>query len=304
MNFRKVPREVAEVALGGWTKGQNKRIVHEYREDGSECSLKKNPALSVTRVDNGWFYMCFRCGISGLLADGTATAEDAQNELDALTKTVEHKVTPEVNLPYDFIEMREEPTEEGVPYTAYKWLWKYSIGHNEMKLYNIGWSNKFNRCIIPIYEYGITTGPGLTKSLVGWIGRDCSPITSKARKALATAPAKYITRKKSGYKRIYFHAPAKSNTYVIVEDVVSAIRICESSNVNAYALLTTNIPPLFLLKLRRKRVILWLDNDQLENMATTVAKGSMLGCSISYVHTARDPKSYNTFAIKKTIENA
>jgi len=303
MNFRKVPREVADATLGGWTKGQNKRIVHEYRDDGTACSIGKNPALSVTRVDNGWFYMCFRCGISGMLKDSIATAEDAQKELEALTKHAETKVTPNVSLPFDFVPMLEKPTEEGVPYLAYNWLWKYSIDEKDMKRFNIGWSNKFNRCIIPIYEYSNDgqTRAGLSKEIVGWVGRDCTDISSKDRKKNTKAPAKYITRKKKGYQRVYFHAPYRSNTYIIVEDIVSAIRVSSAAGVNAFALLTTHIPPLFLLKLRKSKVILWLDNDQLENMADTVSKGSSLGVDISYIHTSRDPKSYNDFALQSSI---
>jgi len=282
--------ELIDCIRGGWVLNQSRRIRH------MECSANKSEAMNVTRIGNGWYYNCFRCGFAGFYPDETATAESAAKELDALSAREVMKSTPQIDLPSDFVKMRENPSEEGVPYSGYNWLWQYNLDEYDMKKFNIGWSDDHNRCIIPVYEY--LDG----RKLIGWVGRDCRNMTKEVRKK--TGGAKYIIRKQQDYKRIFFHAPSKSDTYVIVEDIISAIKVNKIAGVHVYALLNTYVPPIMMLRLRRKRVILWLDNDQLSNMVATVQKATSLGSDMNYIHSALDPKGYGPDAIKIFIKEA
>jgi hypothetical protein len=282
-----------------WKVGTTKRIKHLHREDGSDCSVGKSAALSVLRKADGWWYHCFRCGLSGFYGDGTKTPEQVESELKALKQEKAFEVMNHISLPFDFKAMTDDPTTKGVPDYAYNWLWKYSLTGEIFKHYNIGWSEGYSRCVVPIYEYAVV-GTELAKKLVGWIGRDCRLLTKEERSKMGAA--KYILKKSKDYKRVYFHAPAESDTYVIVEDVLSAIKINLACSVNVFALLNTYVPPKLMLRLRHKKVILWLDGDQLENMLRVVAKGSCMGLDISHIHTEQDPKCYNIFAVQQKIK--
>jgi hypothetical protein len=293
-----IPAEVEEECYDhDWHTGQTKRIRHVAQEDGSDCSSKKDAALSILRKADGWWYNCFRCGEHGFKPDTAIAVEQVEKELSALRMIKQYKSVESPSLPVDFIKVQDTPQiEKAVPNHVYSLLWSHSVSGKLFQQYNFGWSGRYQRCIIPIYEY--ETDRMKTK-LVGWVGRDCSNLTKKER-AKKKVP-KYILRKSKEYNRIYFHAPAESDTYVIVEDALSAIKIHDACDVNAIALLTTHIPTTMLLKFKHKKIILWLDEDQLSNMIMTTVKGSSLGMDVSYIHTLRDPKCYNEFAIQYNI---
>ena len=298
-----LPNELEAAFEKEWKTGETRRITHMHKEDGSDCSINKNPALSILRKADGWWYHCFRCGLSGFHSDTHKTPQEVEKELKALRQEFEYCVYDKILLPIDYIPLKEDrPPPDGVPNQAYHWLWKYSIESETYEKFSVGWSDTYNRCIIPLYEYA-KAGDEIAKKLIGWIGRDCRENVTKEQRA-KEGVAKYLTKKQKGYKRVYFHAPADSNTYVIVEDVLSAMKVWASSNVNALALLNTFISSELLLKLRNKKIILWLDNDQLTNMINVVSKGGALGMDISHIHTTHDPKYYNKFATQQIIKEA
>jgi hypothetical protein len=292
-----IPDEVEDACYNNeWFIGESKRVQHLYRKDGSECSIKKGPALSIIRKPDGWWYHCFRCGISGFKEDNAMSVEHVEKEIKSLQEHKQYLSVPKITLPADFIQLQDHPNlNKNVPKIAYTWLWQFGIYDEPYKKYNIGWSDLYQRCIIPIYEYSSLT----ERDLVGWIGRDCRNLTKEER--VKDKVAKYLTRKSNKYDRIYFHAPADSDVYVIVEDALSAIKVNMSCDVNAYALLTTSIPTSLLLKLIDKHIIMWLDTDQLTNMINVLARGSNLGLNVDYIHTGKDPKTYNKFEIQHKI---
>lgn len=298
---RDLPQELQDALVGDWELGQVRRIVHKTREDGTNCSEGKDPALSIMRKADGWWFLCFRCGYSGYIGDVHKSPEEMQAILEGLKKEKEFEALDCITLPADF-QCLTDPSEHedgvNIPYTAYNWFWESDIQQVVYENYNVGWSDVYSRVIIPIYEYA-NYGSQLSRKLVGWIGRDVRKITKAERKAGGIA--KYLTRKSSEYKRIFFHAPWKSNTYVIVEDVLSAMKISHACEVNAIALLTTFVPKDLLLRLRKHKIILWLDNDQGINMMKTTTEATSLGVNCDFVQTVKDPKWYNSVAIRSYI---
>ncbi|MHA2063941.1 MAG: hypothetical protein ACXABY_06105 [Candidatus Thorarchaeota archaeon] len=223
--------------------------------------------------------------------------------LEGLKQQKEFESMDCITLPADFQPLCESPEshEPGVniPYSAYNWFWEVNITEDQYMPFHVGWSNVYSRVIVPIYEYG-EYGNKVSRKLIGWIGRDVRKMTKTER--TAGGHAKYLTRKSSEYKRIFFHAPYNSNVYVVVEDVLSAIKISQAAKVNVIALLTTYIPTDMLLRLRKHRIILWLDNDQLDNMVKSSTKANNVGVRCAYIHTSKDPKRYNGALIRSKIK--
>lgn len=295
------PMEVEAACLDhDWHTGETKRIRHAVREDGSDCSPGKTAALSILRKANGWWWRCFRCGMQGFKPDRAIPVEQVETEMAALRYIRPYKALDHVSLPVDMILLADDPSKtKEVPNYAYSWLFNNNLDGSIYKNYNVGWSPRFQRVIIPIYEYHESEVKGVERKLVGWVGRDARNLSKDMRARLQTP--KYILRKKKDYNRIYFTAPAPSDTYIFVEDALSAMKIRDAVSVNTIALLTTHIPTSMLMKFVGKKIILWLDQDQLFNMILTQAKATHLGLDVKYIHTNKDPKGYNTFAIQHKI---
>lgn len=302
-NRNELPWELQNALKGDWDLGKTKRITHLEREDGTNCSRGKNQALSIMRKVDGWWFTCFRCGYSGYVGDMNKSPAEIKAVLEGLKQKKEFESMDCITLPADFQKMEEDPAMHtpgtNIPYIAYNWFWECNITDEVYTKYNVGWSDVYNRVIVPIYEYG-NQGEQLARKLVGWIGRDARKMT-KTERTVGNI-AKYLTRKSSEYKRIFFHAPYQSNVYVIVEDVLSAMKVSNAAKVNSIALLTTYIPFDMLLRLRKHRIILWLDNDQLSNMMETVSKASSSSIRCTYIHTPKDPKRYNSVLVRTKIK--
>ncbi len=287
-----------------WELGQTRRFIHLEREDGTNCSKGKGAALSVMRKVDGWWFTCFRCGYAGYVGDVDKSPAEIKAALEALKQKKEFESMDCITLPADFQRMTD-PAEhnEGVniPYTAYNWFWENNIHESVFEMYNVGWSDVYSRVIVPIYDYAHMDNK-LARKLVGWIGRDVRKMTKTERQAGNIA--KYLTRKSSEYKRIYFHAPYNSDVYVIVEDVLSAMKIGSKCSVNAIALLNTYIPMDLIMKLRKHKVLLWLDEDQLGNMMKSLHKISSVGVRCAFIHTDKDPKRYNGLVLRSKIKEA
>jgi hypothetical protein len=299
-----LPWELQNALKEKWELGQTRRITHLERLDGTNCSKGKNASLSIIRKVDGWWFLCFRCGFKGYVGDTKKSPAEIEAAMEALKHQKEFEAMDCITLPADFQPLCDDPMEHevgvNIPYTAYNWLWECNITGDEYMRYNVGWSSVYNRCIVPCYEYA-NTGDELARKLVGWIGRDVRKMTKTERKA-GGGTAKYLTRKSSEYKRIFFHAPYKSDVYVIVEDVLSAMKINNAAKVNAIALLNTYVPKDLCLRLRKNRLILWLDADQVGNMIKAVNSLSAIGLRAAYIHTQKDPKRYNSVLIRSKIK--
>jgi len=296
-----IPDEVNEECYDrDWHTGETVRIKHIHTSDGEECSANKDAALAITRKADGWWWHCFRCGESGFKQDSAVKVAQVEKHLAALRYVAPYKSEERVTLPNDFMLCKDTPNiNKYVPKQVYHWLWQNNIHGEIFQKYEVGWSDYYQRCIIPIYEPICFRKDIINRKLVGWIGRDVRAISKEWRKK--DSIPKYILRKSKRYNRIYFHAYAASDDYVIVEDVLSAMKVNFVCGVNTVALLTTSIPTSMLLKLKGKNIILWLDHDQLFNVIATCIKGTNLGLNIKHIHTKRDPKSINDFAIMHEV---
>ena len=124
---------------------------------------------------------------------------------------------------------------------------------------------------------------------------------------------RYVGTAKPGTKKWYVwgdchkHAEIlgdeKSNTIVLVEDLISAHKVAEAGYV-AIPLFGTKVhnPVLYYLLNSIKPVVLWLDKDQEGNVKKTAIRlQSIINRPVSLVVTDKDPKSLGFNSIKESI---
>ena len=272
------------------TKGDSFRIKHEFKMDGSICTEDhKDPALTVTRDTGGWGWHCHRCSESGYIGDMFIDSATTLKKIDQIKDPPIPKVTYIVKLPDDFIPLVNENLvhSEPVPFEAYSWLWKYNITEKDMHEFGFGWSTKCQMVILPLYSSD-------NRVLRGWIGRRIFASDVLSEKG------KYHVQKPKGNKdRLYFTVDGSEGKTILVEDCISAIRVNKSTGVTTTALLTTSIDESMTRKLRGEEVYIWLDANVLAKSVAMVARFRQLGINAKHIYTAKDPKCYNSVAIKE-----
>jgi hypothetical protein len=262
-----------------------------------ECTPpEKDPAMSVTRVSNGWIYHCHRCHKSGIVNSESLDPSATRARVNAVKAGPKNRITTNIVLPMDFEPMTDSDSSP-VPYEAWHWFWKYGLTSADIEKYNCGWSANYKRVIIPLYEYAYV-GDELAHKLVGWIGREVQCATKEERRSKGII--KYITQSKKGRRR-YFQAPGEMGKVVICEDAISAMNINLALGYTVIALLNTAVSNDLLRWCRGKKVYLWLDGDMLAHSVNTVNRMRSLGLDAKNIHTPKDPKEYNSLFIKEQI---
>lgn len=290
-----IPAEVLEAVGKSFTQGDSFRMHHKYRSNGTVCTTPdKDPAMTVTRVSNAWVFHCHRCHISGSISDNRLAPGSTRKKLKALRALPIHEDSAKITLPHDFDQMTERGEEADIPWDAYHWMWRFGITSKEFLKFHIGYSQLYQRVIIPLYEYA-EVGNDTARKLVGWIGRNT--LHTKSSKE-----PKYITRAQKG-KRRFFIAPGVPGTVVICEDCISAIKISMATGYMAVALLNTSVSDDLMRQMRGRKIFLWLDGDMLAHSVKTVQRMRQLGLNAKHIHTPKDPKEYNTLFIKDSLRN-
>lgn len=286
--------------------GSSFRLRHERRKDGTICTpVDKDPALQVTKTDNGWFFFCHRCKTQGSLLNNNLSPKETRKRIEGIKSKENVKIYEcdhkDIYLPKDFIMIksfsRKDKKDFFIPFEAYKWLWDSQMNDTLIIQNTIGWSNYYKRVIIPIFKY-IPNSVFKTyhKKLTGWIGRNVHDDTRP----------KYFLKREKG-DRIYFKCLPKgyeSKKIIIVEDCLSAIVVSEALDINTIALLTTTIDEKLTRWCRGKIVYFWLDENAYTNTIKYVNRFKQLGITAHAIKTNKDPKKYNNLAIKSVFREA
>lgn len=314
MGQHSVPDEVMElIKANTMTEGQTIKVVHQYEDDGTPCSLHKSAALAVTRRRGGWVWWCHRCRCRGGLKEIMRSGDQIREYLESAKVSESKPLRPDekIALPSDTVQIVAKDlvsTNRGIPWDVLTWLLKSNITKQILDNRFIGWSPYENRVIFPITTSEYTTdGKFTSPELVGWVGRD--PIERDKETRVELGIPKYITRKAGGHDRIVYSAIphlANTNVFAIVEDIASALHVSYAANCPAFAILSTDVPRKLLDKLttanRNAPIVLWLDDDMHAKMIQETAKLRSLGYDIKFVRTHKDPKYYNYAGIRLMLK--
>lgn len=301
MTNNNVPSEVLEVINMGYLGvGDNMRVKHALRKDGTPCSADKDTCMVVARSDVGYKYYCHRCQLGGVVFNDNLSPSQTQQRMEERETISKPKLEGKdvISLPNDCIPMWLPSRAKEIPARAHMWLFDYGVNRSLIRRHKIAWSPYYKRVIIPIYTTGLW-GDTVAKKLIGWIGRDVDYKKGKSRLP------KYLTKRMHDYKdRLYYECTtANSNTMVIVEDAISAIRVHAATGYNTLALLTSTLPHSLMRRLYNYRIILWLDGDMMKKSINFTTKFQQLGYKIKSLCTTVDPKAYENRRIEQLLFN-
>lgn len=158
------------------------------------------------------------------------------------------------------------------------WLDKYEITPAEQQRYRMLWSDSRRQLIFPLYNKD--------GQLAAWQGRNFDP----------QSKGKYFSQGKI-HDLLYF-CGKKSSPVILVEDLLSAIKIGRMSV--AMPLFGSEASTALLMRLKGhcSSIITWLDSDKWKNSQDIVKRAQSIGLPAMSAYTNLDPKEYSTEQIK------
>ena len=243
--------------------GHKKRIRHD-------CSESRD--LLVSHGENGYSAYCFRCGNVGFEGFGYRNLAELER-IKQLNDTVEVHTR---ELPEDFT--------LHIPDVHTTWLSSAGISAVRAQRLGIGWSDKLQRVVLPIYD-------GFGKILY-W----------QARAVREGHKPKYSNPAVSKSDLLYWQSPNESKDLVVVtEDILSAIRI--GKHVCAASILGTKTSDSQASQLSAfKEVVYWLDPDD------AGYEGARVGCRklglvtrTREIRSEADPKNLSDGRIRELL---
>lgn len=219
-----------------------------------------NSGDNLARYPDGGSY-CFRCGYFE-----PSTEKQSLASLSRGTNREQPQDRGTCTIPPD--------SSETLPPSAIDWLKKYSLTPLDISKNTILWSEKEQRIVFPYF---------IGSEFIGWQGRD---LTNQKK-------SKWYGR--GNFRDAYY---IKGNPYspciVIVEDIVSAIRIGNQPNVCAMPLFGSIISTrqLLILKDRYTCIKIWLDKDKETYSRQVSKKAREFGINCNSIVSYLDPKEY------------
>lgn len=254
----------------------NTRLNHADSPDyGTPCTDTR-ARLYLKETPKGIAWFCHNCGKGGFKPKGNLTPKELLSYIKGLSVIPKQSASQrEVKLPYDFT--------QSIPKEGLQWLFKYGIFNDDINKFNIGYSPKYNRVILPIFD---------NEELIYYQARTLGDISKDNPKYInVRTNAKDVFFKNFSYP--------KNNDVVVVEDILSAIKVGKVTN--SISLLGSYIPQSFSNVCREfEQIYLWLDRDKLKQ-SIKYANQLRLFTKVKVIVSDKDPKEYNEQEIKGFI---
>jgi len=241
----------------------------KYKCRGAPCTDMRL-RLYVKQTDKGEVWHCHNCGASGFIPRGNLTPTELVKYINSLSVIpTQSGEQLEIKLPYDF--------SEDMPKTALQWFYKYGIFKEDIAKFHFGFSSKYNRIILPIFE-----------------GETLVYYQSRSLDTPSKINPKYINVRQVNAKNVYFKnfSHSENKDLVVVEDILSAIKVGKVTN--TVSLLGSYIPKSFY-KLCEDfdTIFLWLDRDKLKSSIMYSKQLRLLtGKRVAVILREKDPKEY------------
>lgn len=251
------------------------QIIARTLPDGGKTRLQhcgNDKSLMVSRSGSRIHAYCFRCGLNESESVGQLTLAELAARRAA---EQQYSTSKAASLPADFT--------SDIPKEGRVWLYRASIYGAALDRYGIGWSPRMQRVILPIR--------GTSGELLG----------TQARAVMPGQKPKYLTSM-SG-QHTFCAAGKRPGPVVIVEDILSAIRVADVTS--AVALLGTCTPLTAVLPHLpgAGRVLCWFDADAAgaKAWAKYSAALSLTGYEPVRVQSDKDPKLHSRREITAII---
>lgn len=251
---------------------------HKLRSDCPECGLDTNTNAAIINHNlQGYSLYCNACGYNPFSPKGKQTLAELA-ELRKLNEEAQrHAQSRTIELPEDTTYNLSDFSNEGR-----HWLFKAGITPRIINKYSIGYSKKLRRVILPVYGNGL--------------------IWFQNRAVFEGQKPKYLQPNIA--KNAIFNVGLinRNSTVIIVEDILSAIRVTEAGYV-AVSILGTKLSDWQIHRITNaKRVITWLDGDRAGRKgAASIRKTLSMLMEVGNIVTEKDPKCYSDQQIRKII---
>jgi DNA primase len=258
------------------TIAENLALEHTARHDCPECGAGTNTnAAIISHRTRGYSIHCFACDYNDFESKGQLTLTELKR-IAELNEQAQEPIT-QLELPHDYT--------TDIPRHGRLWLYKGGITETTWKKYRIGYSELYDRVVLPVFD---------SEDNLIWF---------QCRALYKEQTPKYLqpSRDKSG---VLFRARGcteSTRNAVIVEDILSAIRV--GRHISTYSLLGTKINTGQENVLsKHKSITTWLDSDRAGRRgAAKIRKSLGLVCETSNIVTECDPKELSDHEIKKIL---
>ena len=227
--------------------------------------------LSINHNNQSYWCNCYRCGHTDVEYKGRQTLEEI-NRIEELNKQTQ-SIVLDLELPSDYT--------TGIPLQGRLWLYKAGIHEYTWKKYKIGYSEKLQRVILPVYN---------KRNQLIWY--QCRAIQ------VGQIP-KYI-QPAADRSKVMFEALGHNNAKeaILVEDILSCIRV--GKHIKTYSLLGTKITTEQASELSKYKLVrTWLDPDEAGvNGASKIRRTLGLVTEVSNITSKVDPKELSDKQIK------
>lgn len=236
-----------------------------------DCHCGPGRTLKVSHDRKAYSAFCFRCDYQPYEYVG-------ERSIKELARIRELNAQADEPLP---LKLPEDYTED-IPLVGRLWLYSGGVGPSLWKKHRIGWSEKLQRVILPVYQ-----GNSLS-----WF---------QARAVHSGQKPKYLGPDGDRNSIVYQTGDGNSSRAILVEDMLSAMRVGEVEC--CYSLLGTKITTAQANILsKHDELVTWLDNDRAGIAgALSVRKAVGLLVDVHNIRTDDDPKCYSRGEIKQII---
>lgn len=245
--------------------GQSKRVNHH-------CGPGRT--LKINHEKQGYSAYCFRCHLKSF----TRKERRSLSDFDIVQqKTVTKEVLDgSLTLPEDFT--LDIPDDYAV------WLWKYGFDRELSKELGFGYSPKWGRIVLPVYD-----GSGLRY------------IQARATEFPVQQPKYLDLGNKDGVLATFGDI---SERVILTEDILSAAKVGLVSG--AASIMGTSMSIKQAMKLSHcSEIVWWLDGDRAGIRGRNEYKShfDLLDIKQSFIQTPKDPKKYSRRKITEFINN-
>lgn len=178
-----------------------------------------------------------------------------------------------------------EDTDFWYPKKCITWITQYELTRINLLNNNISWSESEQRLIFPIYG---------SATLIAYQGRYFG--TENKPKWFG-----------KGNLKDTFHILGKGKTIILVEDIVSAIKLSLMPNISAMPLFGCYVgykrfERLYKLLEPNSEVYVWLDPDKRQESILEAKLGRITGLSCGVIWSTKDPKEHSFKEIERILD--
>jgi len=242
------------------------------------CQAPHEQKFSVTRIDTGLLYNCFRasCGASGFVGTGYWEADKGQKPVKPKRRPYTHPLTPLTAEDFEFFYFTWGIKPNGFMVTDQD---EYALPMLSPVSYRKGW---------------VIRQPM-------WKGRTCH------RHGVPGKPKALSYKDEPHYSRLsWSDEPTDADHIVVVEDILSAWKIGQSSNAIGVALNGADMGYEEVKEIGAVRpvsVSVWLDPDATNQAYKIVHKWGLSFNYCSVITSDKDPKDISPEEIKEKLSN-